>query len=173
MGFGFARLVLLSLCLKSVKSQRVYQEWVLAGACVAFVLGGVLTCGAIWLQRQQAACDAKAAQVSEALAAARQQRRAIGFTGDALQTPNGLLSVLAAMSSAPTQGVCFDSVRHIGQHLILHGRARSDIQLSAFMQTWRVSPWFDSLTLSSFTRQDSSATVRFEFTANEATRGAA
>ncbi len=173
MGVGVAGVVLLTLRLRSVKSERVNREWLVAGGCVVFVVGTLLTAGALWLQRQQAACEAVTARVTEAITMARQHRPAMNNVEDVLQTPNGLLAVLAAMGSAPAQGVCFDSMRHVGQRLILHGRAASDIQLSAFMQMWRVSPWFSSLTLSSFTRQDALATVRFEFTANEATRGVA
>lgn len=172
MGLSAAGVVLLTLRLRSVKSERVSREWLVAGGCVVLVVGALLTAGALWLQHQQAVCEVATGRVTQAITMARQHRPAINNAEAVLQTPNGLLAVLTAMGSAPAKGVCFDSMRHVGQRLILHGRAASDIQLSAFMQTWRVSPWFNSLTLSSFTRQDALATVRFEFTANEATRGA-
>jgi Tfp pilus assembly protein PilN len=159
---------LLTLRLTSLKSPWAYQTWLVPSLSVFVIVSLVLVSGVVWLTHQQAVCDAAQARVDQALAARRQQPDLTVSTSDVLLSAKGMLSVLAAMQRAPVQGVCFDSVRHIGQRFVFHGRAASAIQLSAFMETWPVSPWFSHLTLGSFTRLDAAGSVRFEFTANEA-----
>lgn len=133
------------------------------------VLG--LVVGALWLQSQENACEQQQARVREALREARAHQTAKPSSQAALQTAGGVLSILTAMNSARSAGVCFDAMYHVGSRFVFHGRANSAVQLSAFMETWPVSPWFSSLTLSSFTRQDAQGAVRFEFSANENTAG--